>query len=312
MGHTGRMTPPGAHVVVGFGELLWDRFPDARRPGGAPANVAWHASQHGARGIVVSRLGRDADGAALRQTLEDRGLDVRHVQEDPSLPTGAVDVDDSDPEAPRYTIHEPVAWDALQWDVPLARLASQADAVCYGTLVQRSETSRHCLGAFLEAARGAYLFYDVNLRQDYYDRAWILSSLAAADAVKLNEAEAGVVGSMVGSEHATPASLYERLRSEFGVDTLCVTRAERGCIVLQGDERIDVPGRPVNVVDAVGAGDAFSAAFLSAHLGGASVDAAARFANAAGALVASRAGAMPHLELEYASLRRRLIETQRD
>lgn len=306
------MTEPKAHVVVGFGELLWDRFPDARRPGGAPANVAWHASQHGAQGLVVSRLGKDADGAALRRSLESHGLDLRYVQEDATLPTGAVDVDDADPEAPRYTIHEPVAWDALQWGVALARLAGRADAVCYGTLAQRSETSRHCLSAFLEAARDAYLFYDVNLRQDYYDRSWILQSLAAADAVKLNEAEAGVVGSMLGLEHSTPASLHERLRTEFGVDTLCVTRAERGCVVFRGEACIDVPGRPVTVVDAVGAGDAFSAAFLSAHLGGASVDAAARFANAAGALTASRAGAMPHLEAEYARLRRRLMEAKED
>jgi len=199
-------------VVVGIGELLWDRFRDARRPGGAPANVAWHASQLGLRGLVVSRLGRDEAGRALRSELEGRGLDLRHVQEDESLPTGVVDVDASDPNAPRYTIHGPAAWDALCFDADLRALAPVAVAVCYGTLFQRDVRSREALHAFLRAAGKAFRLYDVNLRQDFHDSVWIEASLVFAHAVKVNEDEARVLGRMLGVDGSETDALARHLR----------------------------------------------------------------------------------------------------
>ena len=143
-------------------------------------------------GEVVPRLGRVAAFVA-------RGLDLGAVQTDPSLPTGTVDVDASDPNAPTYVIHQPVAWDALELDDALRGLAGRADAVCFGTLAQRDARSRACIHGFLEAAAHAFRLYDVNLRQHYHDRAWVERSLQAADAVKLNEDEVAAVATMLGA-----------------------------------------------------------------------------------------------------------------
>lgn len=300
------MDPREGSIVVGVGELLWDCFGDERRPGGAPANVAFHAAQLGHRGAVVSRVGRDADGRALRAALVGSGLDLDHLQEDPLHPTGTVTVDTSDPGRPQYTIHADVAWDHLAYDADLAGLAPRAAAVCFGTLAQRSEGTREALHRFLSDARGALRVYDVNLRQDFWQRGWIERSLSAAHAVKLNRDEVAPVAACLGVDSADPRGLARVLFERFAVELVVVTRAEDGCLALEPRGEVDLPGRPVEVADAVGAGDAFTAALISARLAGWELEPLARFANEVGALVASRAGAMPALGDELARLRARI------
>ena len=237
----------GSRIVVGLGELLWDCFPDARRPGGAPANVAFHATQLGLEGRVVSRLGADEDGCALRAELEGLGLDLTFVQEDPKRPTGRVTVDASDPTHPVFTIHEDAAWDHLAADTAMDRLAQAAGAVCFGTLAQRHETTRETIHAFLARADTAIRVYDVNLRQSFYDAAWIERSLQAADVVKLNAEEAEVVGTLLGLDASTPRELASGFAGRFGVALTCVTRGARGCILVEEERIVEVPGEVVEV-----------------------------------------------------------------
>jgi len=290
-------------IVVGLGEVLWDCFPDTRRPGGAPANVAYHACRLGHRGVVVSRIGRDESGDALAHHLETHGLDLRYVQRDAERPTGRVTVDTGDSARPVFTIHEDVAWDHLAFDTDLSALMGRASAVCFGTLAQRTSTSRSTIRRCLEAARDALLVYDVNLRQDWYEREWVEWSLAAAGVVKLSEHEVLVLGDLLGANSEDPGGFAASLRERYGVPLTCVTRAERGCVLLGPEETADVPGNPVQLVDAVGAGDAFTAALISGVLRGWPLPRTARFANELGALVARSPGAMPALDRELDRLR---------
>lgn len=286
-------------IVVGLGEVLWDCFPDGRRPGGAPANVAYHACRLGHRGVVVSRVGRDEAGDALARHLEAQGLDLRYVQRDAERPTGRVTVDTDDSARPVFIIHEDVAWDRLAFDAELAGLMASASAVCFGTLAQRDATSRSTIRRCLDAARDALVVYDVNLRQDWYAREWIERSLALSRVVKLNEKEVSVVSELLGTD---PGGFAKSLRERYDVELTCVTRAERGCVLLGPDETVDVPGKPVEVVDAVGAGDAFTAALISGLLRGWPLERTAGFANELGALVARSPGAMPALDRELDTL----------
>jgi len=296
-----------APVIVGLGELLWDRFPDSRRPGGAPANVAYHATQLGGRGIVCSRVGDDEPGRALLALLAERGLETRYVQRDPARPTGSVTVDVAERDRPQYTIHEGVAWDELRWGEELDALAGGAAAICFGTLAQRCETTRETIHRMLEAAvgAGALVVYDVNLRPPFYRREWIERSLGAARFVKLNLDEVAELVRLFGLEGAAGtgaggavAALAVHLRERFGVEATCVTRAEEGCLLFAGDRVFDVAGERVETEDAVGAGDAFTAAWITATLRGWPAGRAVRFANRIGAMVASRAGAMPRIASE--------------
>lgn len=290
-------------TVVGLGELLWDVFPDARRPGGAPANVAFQACQLGCRGIVCSRVGDDELGREIREFLEGQGLDTSLIQIDPEHPTGTVTVDTSVADHPEYVIHEDVAWDHLAWDDATRQLMEQADAVCFGTLAQRSPVSREtilqCLLATPEPCR---IVYDVNLRQSWYDRIGIERSLQSADVVKLNHHETDVLAQLLEIGTTNPRQFADALQSRFDVSLTCMTRGENGCLLIRGDELVDVPGVRIDVADAVGAGDAFTAALIFALLQEWPLSLTGAFANRVGALIAGRPGAMPPLNADFRAL----------
>jgi len=287
-------------TVVGLGELLWDCFSDSRRPGGAPANVAYQAGQLGCRGVICSRVGIDAAGDEIVQFLDQHGLQTEFVQRDPVRPTGKVTVDATDSGSPKYTIHENVAWDALAFDVRTEQLMQVAHAVCFGTLAQRCETSRNSIQRCLSAVSADCLVvYDVNLRQDWFEKSWIENSLQLADVVKLNHEEAeALAGQLSMGEKQFARQALDR----YGLELVCITRAEQGCFLISRDETIDVGGIDVEVADTVGAGDAFTAALIAARLENWPLSTTARFANEIGALVATRAGAMPELQVEFANL----------
>lgn len=282
-------------IVIGLGELLWDCFPDGRRPGGAPANFAFHASQFGAEGLVASRVGADADGGELRAVLKANGLSTRLVQVDAAHPTGRVTVELEDGE-PRYQIHEEVAWDYLAPEAELLDAMSLAAAVCFGTLAQRSPVSRATIHDCLAATGDRTLIvYDVNLRQDWFSRDWVERSLHSADVVKLNDHEWGQLNRLLDLE-ATGVEDFARISQErFGLGLVCITRGAKGCLLFSEDESVESPAEPVTVADAVGAGDAFTAALIVGLLAGASLEEIGTYANRVGGLVASRHGGMPRI-----------------
>jgi len=293
-------------MVVGIGELLWDCLPDGRQPGGAPANVAFHAGQLGGHGVICSRVGRDDSGRGLLDELAARGLDLCLVATDPRHPTGRVTVDDTIPDAPTYLIHENAAWDHLEFDARTEGVMKRAAAVCFGTLAQRSPQSRETVHRCLDATAGALVVYDVNLRPPWYERPWIERSLDRCDIAKLNAEEAGVLAAMFELPAADLPAVGRALAARFNLTMTCITRAEAGCLLVTPELTIDQPGVPVAVVDAVGAGDAFTAALISASLGRWPLEAVAEFACGVGALVATRRGAMPALGDELAALHARL------
>jgi fructokinase len=254
---------------------------------------------------VASRIGCDPPGDEIRGYLAERGLDTALIQRDEAHPTGRVTVDVSDPHHPQYVIHEQVAWDFLEATDEWLAAARAASAVCFGTLAQRSPASRETIHAMLGAAGpDCLIVYDVNLRQQWYDWERIERSLRASDVVKLNHEEAGVLAQMFGLAHDDHRAFAIDVQAQFDVDLVCITRAENGCLLVDRQNEVaDVPGRKVDVVDAVGAGDAFTAALIWARLQDWSLHSAAEFANHVGGLVATRRGAMPELQPELAALK---------
>ena len=292
----------GEITVAGIGELLWDCFGDDRRPGGAPANVAFHAASLGARGLLCSRVGRDEAGDALLDHLRAHGLGGRFVQRDEEHPTGWVTVDASRPDDPQYTIHEGVAWDHIALDPSFVEALRSPGALCFGTLAQRCPISRATLQRTLDLATGVLRVFDVNLRPPFFTREVLAESFARSDVVKLNEDEVPVVFKLFDRPDEGPEALIRWLRGDWPVRWVCITRGPAGCLLAGDGGLCEEPGRAIEGADAVGAGDAFTAALVCGILLDWPIERIAGFANAVGGIVAGRSGAMPNVRDKYASL----------
>ena len=281
-------------LVVGLGEVLWDLFPEGKQLGGAPANFAYITNLLGDRGIIASRVGHDALGSEIQERLGTLGLEASYLQSDSARPTGTVRVRvDQDGQA-RFEITDMVAWDFLEWTPAWESLAQQADAICFGSLAQRSPASRETIHKFLGAARpGTARIFDVNLRQAFYSAKVLSESLKFADIAKLNAEELPRVVELLGIPHHGEQPSAERLRFAYGLKLVCVTRGAQGSLLVSEFERHEHPGFRVQVADTVGAGDAFTAALVHHFLRGAGLAAMNEAANRIGAWVASCVGATP-------------------
>jgi len=288
--HSGKDAP----VVVGIGELLWDLLPGGRQIGGAPANFAYHAHALGAQGVLVSAVGEDPDGRELLMRLKPKGLDLDLVSIQPGRPTGTVTVEVSGNGIPVYTIHEEVAWDHIPWSGVMESRAHGADAVCFGTLAQRSPVSRSTIQRFLRATRPSCLrVLDVNLRQSYYDPSTIQESLALSNVLKLNDEELPVVADVLGLT-GSQGEILKTLCGRFHLLALALTRGEKGSLLVTPSETVDHPGvRVERIADTVGAGDSYAAALVMGLLRN---DPPARICEQAArtaAFVCAHQGAMP-------------------
>ena len=282
-------------VVVGIGELLWDLLPGGKQLGGAPSDFAYISSLLGDRAVVVTRVGDDLLGKEAIQQLQMIGVEPGRVQIDSTHPTGTVEVSIDDHGLPDFRIAANVAWDCLEWNDGLQGLAMEADIICFGSLAQRQEPSRSTIHRFLRATRESCLrIFDVNLRQSYYDAIVLKTGLALATVVKVNDGELPVVLESCGlpsiSDDTADAEL---LLEHFGMELVCVTRGQKGSLLLARDKRSEHPGFRVPVADTVGAGDAFTATFAHYYHAGHSLNDINDAANRMASWVASQPGATP-------------------
>jgi fructokinase len=282
------------YTVIGLGEVLWDCLPDGRVAGGAPANFACHANALGARGALVSAVGNDDDGQQLTEVYGSRGIDVSAVAQ-VSSPTSRVDVELDESGSPTYTIVEGVAWDEIPWTSAMAALASRTDAVSFGTLAQRTPESRSSIYRFLDCLPSDCLrVFDVNLRQNYFDRECVCGSLARANILKLNDEELPIVAEFANISGTEEAKL-DGLRRKYGLRTVILTMGADGSIVTDTQTVSEHRGEVIDCVDSVGAGDAFAAVCTAGLLLGMDVSALHRHATAVAAWVCGQAGATPQL-----------------
>ena len=281
--------------LVTFGEVLWDVFADRAHIGGAPLNVAAHAVRCGLNADIVSRVGADDLGRRALDEIRRLGVGTTLVQSDSRHPTGTVSVSLSATGQPTYTIHREVAWDFIAVDEVRMDLVSPStvDLFYFGTLAQRSPVSRDGLRYLLERLQGTPTFFDVNLRQAFYTREMIEEGLKHATVVKLNDDEMETLSDLLWGTRLGAQGFTRRLQEEFPVRMVVITQGERGCLVSEGGDPVHYPGIAEEVADAVGAGDAFAAAFLAGLLRGCPVSETARVANRLGAFVVSRRGAVP-------------------
>ena len=282
--------------VVGLGEALWDMLPAGRQIGGAPANFAYHAGQFGHRAYAVSAVGRDELGQELISKFEEAKLNMVIPQVD--YPTGTVGITLNESGIPQYEIREDVAWDNIPVSEELLALAQDTSAVCFGSLAQRNIVSRRTIQRFLEAMpdnRQTFKIFDVNLRQNYYDREVIGTSLEYCNILKLNDEELPIIVQLLGVEGCGDEEKCRCLMRKYSLDILILTQGSRGSYVFTEDETSFIETPKVEVADTVGAGDAFTGAFVGSLLNGKSVREAHITAVRVSAYVCTQHGAMPEI-----------------
>ena len=290
-----------APVVVGIGEILWDVFPEGKKLGGAPLNFSHHCGQLGASAHPVSALGADADGAEIRLILASKNLPDAHVQTDTAHPTGRVNVTLQNGK-PTYEILAEVAWDYIRFEQNLRNLASRADAVCFGSLAQRSPVSRATIQAFLEAMRPEALrIFDVNLRQNFYSKEILETSLRYANIFKLSDEELPTLAGFFDLKGPVLDQL-QRLRQIFDLRLVAYTSGGEGSLLVTANDTSDHPGISTEVIDTVGAGDSFTATLCMGVLQNLPLAEINRRACQVAACVCSQSGATPFLPPHISNL----------
>ncbi|MHC4184808.1 MAG: carbohydrate kinase family protein [Planctomycetota bacterium] len=283
------------YVCVGLGEILWDMLPAGKQLGGAPANFAYHTQALGAQGVVVSCIGDDELGREIVGQLDELGLDRRYLAVDKTHPTGTVTVELDESGKPDYTIHENVAWDFIPSDPRLAELADRTDAVCFGSLCQRSDISHRTVRDFLKATKARCIrVFDINLRQSYFNKGIVQTMLELSNALKLNDEELPVVAELLGLA-GSEDDLFSQLAENYSLRMIALTRGGHGSRLYAQGRNSEHKGFPAQVADTVGAGDSFAAAIALGMLFGRTLDETNEFANRLASFVCSQSGATPRL-----------------
>lgn len=281
-------------TIASAGEVLFDLIGKNEYLGGAPFNFAAHSARLGHRVFFVSAVGQDPRGGRILERAAQFGVDTRFLEQTSEQPTGIVSVI-MDGKSHRFEIHRPAAYDCVRFDADAAAELSRARPgwVCFNTLFSMNPNSHGVLSRVLDTIPDATRFYDINLRPESWRPDLIRELALWADVVKLNEDEVSVVAPLLNVPAAPLEQFARRAAAEFAWEAVSITRGERGCALLHGAEYAEVDGERVDVVDTVGAGDAFAAAFVHGLDSGWALREIGQFANRLGALVASRAGAVP-------------------
>jgi fructokinase len=282
--------------AVCFGEILWDRFKDQKRAGGAPMNVALHLHKQGISCGLISSVGDDEAGRDLLEVIAKRGFPTDLIQVHNHLPTGIVEVELDEKQQATYTIVEPVAWDAIVATEDGRKAVSEAEVFIYGSLACRNEASRSALLNLLPLAKKRVL--DLNLRAPHYSASVLRELIASADILKINEDELAYLGKVYNILTSDIDELVHQLSVETDTSVICVTLGDKGAMVLYEGAIYRHEGFKVEVADTVGAGDSFLATFVSGLLAELPIDKILQNACAVGAFVASKHGANPDYTLE--------------
>jgi len=289
-----------------FGEILWDIIEGKKYLGGAPFNFAAHCIKCGMQSSIISNVGKDELGQEVLKAVKQLGVNSTYLGVLPDYPTGTVDVFLTNGQ-PDYTIHEEVAYDFIT-SVPIEELRkSQFDIFYFGSLIQRSEISRTSLREILENITFEHVFYDINIRRSFYSKGIIEYSLRHCTIFKINDEETTIVSKLLYGMLLPLETFAFKIALDFNIPTIIITAGENGCYILADGRITHVPSKKVDVQDAVGAGDSFSAAFMGIFTATKNPILSAQIANKIGGYVATQRGAIPEYSEEIKGLFKRPI-----
>lgn len=281
-------------TIICFGEILWDMLPEGKVLGGAPLNVLYHAKQHQFLGRMISAIGQDELGQAIKDQCDKLNISLELVQEYKDYPTGVAEVSLDETGSATYELVKPVAYDHILRTPEQEPFFEHCDAFVFGSLANRGRTTRTSLISILDELKNnarTTIFFDVNLRAPHYDLPVLGKLLTFANIVKLNEEELHELADyydVTGQEEEKMEQLIEK----FQLKAMVCTLGSAGAVYVDPNQVVRVPGQEINLVDTVGSGDAFLAAFINGYLHNYPIEQTLQNANNLGAYIASNRGAI--------------------
>jgi fructokinase len=292
------MTTTNITPVICYGEILWDMLPDGPQPGGAPLNVAYHLNKMGVPTSIISRIGNDKGGDELAELLDKWGIKKHLLQIDQEHPTSSVIAKMNNGNEVSYDIIFPVAWDFINNSETIKKQLNPSTYFIYGSLASRNDTSRETLFDILESDVVKVL--DINMRPPYMNKDLLRALLHKADIVKFNQAELEMTQMLFKSSSYNEASQVKFIQDYFNIPEVIITKGEFGASYYKNEKSYQVWGTEVKVVDTIGSGDSFLAAFLAGHYLHEEPEKILKNAIAMGAFIATKKGGCPEYSLsEY-------------
>jgi fructokinase len=291
--------------ILSIGEILWDVIDGAEHLGGAPLNFAAHARKLGYDVFLLSAVGDDERGQRALEGLKRCDVSSEFVQVLTGRKTGTAQVELGADGKPMFRIVRPAAYDFVVLDEARVKQIAKLrpDWIYFGTLYNTTRQTLSSTVNLLDAVPATRCFYDVNLRDGNWNLHTVDQLASRATIIKLSDSEAEFLDASLNTDGngGSVEHFCQSWSDQYRCKTICVTLGERGCAVYRDGEYVEVPGCKVEVADTVGAGDAFAAAFLHGVDQGWDTRQCGAFANSVGALVASRAGAIPEWKVEEAT-----------
>ena len=279
-------------TILSFGEIIWDVYPDKQTLGGAPLNLASHASLQGCEAWMISAVGNDALGGKAIEQIEALGVKTAGIGT-VDRQTGACIVTLDKNGVPKYDVLQDVAYDYI----PISpSLPKRCDVLAFGTLALRGEHNRAALKKIIDEINSSEIFTDINIRPPFYSDESIIFCLESSTIVKISDEELPIVMSAVSDQKFDCESASLFLADRFpNLKLILITKGKNGSLCYDTQEKTFIyePAAPAKVVSTVGAGDSFGATFLAHYMKTGNIAASLALASRVSAFVVSRAGAIP-------------------
>ena len=290
--------------ITAIGEILFDVYPDYKKLGGAPFNFLHHIWKLTGNGSLISRIGDDKEGKEIIKKLEAKKFDPSYIQLDPDHPTGIVNVKLNKKKVPEFDIVEDRAYDYIEYNSGLEQLVKKSDLFYFGSLAQRNEKSKNTIERLSEAAKKN--FCDLNIRQEYYNKEIIKNSLERSNVVKLNSDELRLVNKFLFKMDFELEATAKEVLEKYNIDLLCITLGENGAMLFKGKKVSHYKEEASNIVDTVGAGDAYAALLAIGYLSKWKLEKINELASKFSAAICEVKGAIPQNDRLYNIFREKI------
>ncbi len=294
--------------ITAIGEILFDVYPNGKNLGGAPFNFIYHIIKLTGSGKFISAVGNDANGKEILRFLENSGIDNQFIEIDEQHPTGTANANLDEKKVPHWEIKTETSYDFITPSPRLEELISQnTDCLYFGTLARRANVSRETIQSLFRKKDIIY-FCDLNIRQNFYSKEIIENSLIASDVLKLNIDELKLINETGLNQPFDIINLSKFISDKYKIDLLCITLGDKGSFLIKGNEVSHQKHDVENVVDTVGAGDAFAAILCLGFLKGWELAKTNRLASEFAAEIVKIEGALPKSNLFYENFKNRILQ----